>query len=308
MSRYAVNGFSRARAWLELSRPANIVTAFADILAGVSIAGGGLYLLGGSPVGLAEGTGWLLLATFGLYGGGVVLNDVFDAELDQMERPERPIPSGRVTVVAAAIYGAGLLLLGLMAALQVSMVSGGVALAVIAAILIYDIRAKKGDFTGPLVMGLCRSGNLLLGMSVVPSALIQTAWIGLMPLLYIFAVTLVSRGEVHGGSEKFGNIALLLLLLVYTQFFLISYLVPDFHLAWSLVVLAIHLYIVVPPFLKVATDPTPERCGLAVKTGIISLITLNAALAAGFSGPVMAILILFLLPLAKVIARSMNIT
>ena len=72
---------------LRLTRPANIVTAIADILAGVAISG---FLRDGhdyTPV------LWLVLSTVGLYGGGVVFNDVFDAKLDAVERPERPIPS-----------------------------------------------------------------------------------------------------------------------------------------------------------------------------------------------------------------------
>ena len=66
-------------------RPANIVTAHADILAGYAAAGAtnGVHLV------------LLLAATTGLYGGGVVFNDVFDAKLDAMERPERPFQAGQ---------------------------------------------------------------------------------------------------------------------------------------------------------------------------------------------------------------------
>src|SRR5690349_14326443 len=79
-------GASRIWPYLQLMRPANVVTANADVLAGFAAASGGWSKL---P--------WLLAATCGLYAGGVVLNDVFDSALDQSERPERPIPSGRVT-------------------------------------------------------------------------------------------------------------------------------------------------------------------------------------------------------------------
>jgi 4-hydroxybenzoate polyprenyltransferase len=70
---------SKIRASLELMRPANIVTAFSDILAGFAAAGGALYILGGDSNSQFAGLGWLLVSTFGLYGGGVVMNDVFDA-------------------------------------------------------------------------------------------------------------------------------------------------------------------------------------------------------------------------------------
>ena len=72
-------------------RPANIVTAISDILAGVAISG---------YIGKGEWEAWpiilLVISTIGLYGGGVVMNDYFDADLDQVERPERPIPSGLI--------------------------------------------------------------------------------------------------------------------------------------------------------------------------------------------------------------------
>ena len=32
-----------------------------------------------------------------IYAAGIVLNDVFDYEIDRVERPGRPLPSGRVS-------------------------------------------------------------------------------------------------------------------------------------------------------------------------------------------------------------------
>ena len=72
-------------------RPANIVTAVADILAGIAMAGT-LYFKQFDITAIIL----LILSTAFLYGGGVVMNDVFDADLDKVERPERPIPSGLI--------------------------------------------------------------------------------------------------------------------------------------------------------------------------------------------------------------------
>src|ERR1041385_8386665 len=93
----SVMGFRRSVFWpyLQLMRPPNLVTANADVLAGFAVAGLPRFDL----------LPWLLVATTCLYAGGVVLNDVFDARLDACERPERPIPSGRVAVRSAAVFG-----------------------------------------------------------------------------------------------------------------------------------------------------------------------------------------------------------
>ena len=94
------------RGYLELLRPATVVTALADVLAGYAVAGRG------SPGALPG----LLVATACLYAGGIVLNDVFDRRIDAVERPERPIPSGRVSAGGAAGLGGALVVSGVLAA------------------------------------------------------------------------------------------------------------------------------------------------------------------------------------------------
>jgi hypothetical protein len=89
-------------------------------------------------------------------------------ELDADERPERPIPSGRISKSAAIALGLSLLLIGVLSASLVNFVSAGFALVIALCALIYDYKAKHSVIFGPLFMGLCRSGNLLLGMSIIP--------------------------------------------------------------------------------------------------------------------------------------------
>jgi len=181
------------KGYLRLMRPANLPTAMADIFAGIAIAG------------VVLETPWLIFvylvfaATF-LYAGGVVLNDVFDYKLDKVERPERPIPSGVVPLKSAAIFGTVLLGIGIILAFLVSVTSGSLALILAGAIVLYDAIAKKNGFFGPLNMGICRGLNLLLGMSVVGTIL--DLKYAIIPIIYIFAITLISRGEVHGNNKK----------------------------------------------------------------------------------------------------------
>src|SRR5688572_10407146 len=142
----------KAMAYIRLTRPANIVTAVADILAVFAVSGAAMALFSpeiGIPV-LPWTLFWLCLATIGLYGGGVAFNDVFDADLDRVERPERPIPSGKVSVTNAAIMASSLLLLGVLTAWQVSALSGTIALIVAVLSLLYNSWGKHQLILGPI--------------------------------------------------------------------------------------------------------------------------------------------------------------
>ena len=105
--------------------------SIADVLAGVAISG---YLLMPFLFNVQfQNILLLCLSTVGLYGGGVVFNDVFDAELDKIERPERAIPSGRVTVKEAALLGIILLMVGISTSFLVNIFTGSIATAIAAA-------------------------------------------------------------------------------------------------------------------------------------------------------------------------------
>src|ERR1700744_863098 len=132
--------------YLRLMRPANIVTSVADVLAGVAVSGYFYHLTVATesfyPVAL------LCLSTIGLYGGGIVFNDVFDAELDKVERPERAIPSGAVSLREATLLGAFLLLWGIGFAFSYSHHAGVLAVAIACAALLYNKVSKHYAFVG----------------------------------------------------------------------------------------------------------------------------------------------------------------
>src|SRR5690606_12344221 len=86
---------------LILMRPPNLPTAAADIISGAAIAGFFVTSWSLIPQETIIGLLLLILGSVCLYAGGVVLNDVFDFKIDKVERPERPIPSGVVTLKTA---------------------------------------------------------------------------------------------------------------------------------------------------------------------------------------------------------------
>lgn len=303
-------GSSRLFAHLQLTRPANVITAIADIWAGFAIAGAwdDMFLdaaLGGGT--FWTNLVWLSLSTIGLYAGGVAFNDVFDAELDAVERPERPIPSGRASRSSAAWMAFLLLVMGVLAAAQVSWISAGIALAVAGLAVLYDYWGKHQFFLGPINMGLCRSGNLLLGISVSPVLLQEYALIGLIPLVYVAAITMISRGEVHGKNKNalfagFGMYVLIIVAilgLAYIQS-------PGF---WQVIpFLGLLSYMIFPPLLKAIKFQEPKLIGKSVKAAVISLIIVNASIASAFSGWPIGIIVLLLLPISLWLAKKFAVT
>lgn len=285
------------RAYLELLRPPNVVTAIADVLAGYAVAGRA------QPQALP----WLIAASICLYAGGVVLNDFFDRNVDAIERAERPIPSGRISSTRAAAIGGGLLLAGTLAALGGSRVSAGVAAAIASFVLFYDARAKRHAIAGPVCMGVCRGLNLLLGVSADVDAL-RTQWpLGLLSVVYIGAVTAVSRGEVHGGRAWVATLALISLGLVLAGLTTVALRSTGGRFA-ALVLIAVLAYRVLPPYWRVRKDPQPTAIRRAVKAGVLSLVLLDSAIGAAYAGPVYAAIILATGLVAGLLARSFSVT
>ena len=89
---------------LRLGRISNLPTVWTNVLVGVMLAGGSL-----ADTRLAL----LMLALSLFYVGGMFLNDAFDRDFDAKHRPERPIPSGQVSVQEVFIAGFGLLAMGM---------------------------------------------------------------------------------------------------------------------------------------------------------------------------------------------------
>ncbi|ACK70708.1 UbiA prenyltransferase [Gloeothece citriformis PCC 7424] len=294
---------ARLLAYLQLMRPANIVTAWADILAGATVAGG--LIIPNHPNG--SSLILLLIATTGLYGGGIVFNDVFDVEIDIQERPERPIPSGRVSLAEAIILGSFLLIGGIFASSLVSQLSFFVALGVALAALLYDRWGKHHPLISPLNMGLCRGGNLLLGVSIVPELFLKNWYLALIPLVYIAAITAMARGEVSGGKRAIGGLALAMLAVVLGSLLGLSF---DHSQQWfyTLPFWLLFATRVLPSWIKATLSPEPQLIRAAVKAGVISLILLNATLAASFAGLINGLIVLILLPLSLLLARRFAVT
>lgn len=285
---------------MRLMRLANVVTAIADVLAGIAISGYFMHSQEYAPVLL------LCISTVGLYSGGIIFNDVFDAELDAVERPERPIPSGIVSVRGATMLGLICFSIGIAAAAWFQAESFVIAVCIVVACLSYNKWVKHYTIWGPLNMGLCRGLNLMLGISILTRQ-IQDWWLlALIPMIYIASITIISRGEVHGGDKKMLLFASSLYLIVIASILGVS--ISKNNLGFTLIFLVPFVLMIFRPLLRAMKLPGAVNIGKAVKAGVIALILLNAAWAGAFGAWQIALVIVALLPLSLWLSKSFAVT
>ncbi|MHA1345830.1 MAG: UbiA family prenyltransferase [Candidatus Heimdallarchaeaceae archaeon] len=90
----------------------------------------------------------------------MIFNDIADREEDKINAPHRPIPSGKISIKAAYIYGAFFASLALITAIAIDIINGLPGLSVITAIIfggsldLYDFKLKKLGFWGNVTIGL----------------------------------------------------------------------------------------------------------------------------------------------------------
>ena len=288
--------------WAQLVRLPNVFTVAADVLMGFLFVQPGL-----TPIGLFL---LALAASVSLYWAGMVLNDVYDYEQDSRQRPERPLPSGRIGLGVATKAGWGLLGVGVALAASAGAVSRVafdfrpfmVAVGLATCIVLYDRWLKPTAF-GPIAMGACRMLNILLAMACAEFALDGAGQGGFDPAqivvaasfgVYIAGVTWFARDEA-GTSHRplmlgglvviITGLSLLAIFPQYGQFAEERVLVlrPDW--VWPLLVLLLGFTIVRRCLVAIASLE-PNSIQTAVKQSILSLIVLDAAVCLAVRSPV----------------------
>lgn len=181
--------------WARLLRIPNLFTVPGDVLAGFLLASGSRLswpVLGG------------VLSVLFLYAGGLLLNDYCDREADARERPDRPIPSGAAR--AGTVLAVGML--ALLTGIGIAFGAGGeepsaVATAVAVAAFAYDAGLKKVPWLGPLVMGACRAGSVLVGAALAGGlkaapvlAVAGIVW------AYTATITILAARETSGARPR----------------------------------------------------------------------------------------------------------
>jgi 4-hydroxybenzoate polyprenyltransferase len=281
------------RALAELVRAPAALTVLGDTLAGASASG--------KPL---RGRRLLLpLSSVAFYWAGMALNDWSDRDLDKIERPERPIPSGRIAPGTALATAAGLSAAGLgLAGLGGGRHALPVATALAASVWAYDI-GLKSTAAGPAAMAACRSLDVLLGAGRIRSALPSALALG----LHTLGVTALSRGEVHGGSPEIAGAALAGTAVSAGLAVSGRGRSPGHRLA-ALAIGTAYAAQVAAAQLDAARRPGAQQVRKATAAGIHGMILLQASMTARHGSIRAAALLTGALPLARLLARRVSPT
>lgn len=108
----------------------------------------------------------VFLTVFLITGAGNAINDYFDVDIDRINKPERPIPSGRIKLSTALHFSLALFALGTLFAFMINPFCGIIAL-VNSLLLIYYARTlKRTAFLGNLAVGYLTGSAFLFGGAV----------------------------------------------------------------------------------------------------------------------------------------------
>jgi 4-hydroxybenzoate polyprenyltransferase len=283
--------------YLQLMRAPAVFTAISNILAAhLIVTNGNIQWLNLTI---------LMLASAALYLAGMILNDCFDYQEDARERPNRPLPAGRIALKTAWSLGWLLLGSGVILASLVGFQQLTIAIVLAAFIIIYNGYAKQ-TLIGTTVMGGCRYLNWLLGLSVLP--LQSTQFILALPIfIYVAALTLLSIDETSATKKNYLVFSFIIMLLGSFLLLFIQLAITKSTLVGPIVLLGLFM-LIANRMLKTYQNFTPAQIQKTIKFLVMGIIPLDALLVLSSNHFLGAVVVLSLLAPSWLLARSIRVT
>ncbi len=190
--------------YFEILRPSNVGLFFLAILLGAFVVVG--------PEAFLSLKVWLAAISGTLIGSAAnVINDVMDIETDKINKPNRPLIRGAMTIAEAKRYWLILNILGLLATFFISTIATGIAMIAILIMYAYSISFKRQLLIGNLVVCFVVSLGLVYG--AIAMNRFEGIWFPItFSILFNFAREVLKDLEDVKGDEVLGAKTLALLL------------------------------------------------------------------------------------------------
>ncbi|PKL71245.1 MAG: geranylgeranylglycerol-phosphate geranylgeranyltransferase, partial [Methanobacteriales archaeon HGW-Methanobacteriales-2] len=212
------------------------------------------------------------VVVFIVTGAGNSINDYFDHKIDAINKPERPIPSGRISLKTALIYSLSLFLVGIILAFSINFLLGMIAFLSSILMVFYarDLKTKCliGNLSISFLTGLCFVfGGIAVGQIMV------SIYLGFYAFLMTMAREIVKDMEDMEGDREEGATTLPLVYGTRTSsiiaaFFMIIasitspvlYLVGIFNLFY-LIILIVAIVVFISSAISILKDQSLENTG-----------------------------------------------
>ncbi|MHA1481468.1 MAG: UbiA family prenyltransferase, partial [Candidatus Thorarchaeota archaeon] len=152
------------KAFLSIIRPQNCFIGGLTVVAGIAIA----FQL--NPIGSIVDYGLMFLFAYITYflvaAGGNVVNDIFDIEIDKINRPHRALPSGRMTIRQAWIYVGGLSVLGVIFAILNGLLGALIVVVFLVVGYAYAAKVKELGIAGNFMVAFSFAFGVIYGSFV----------------------------------------------------------------------------------------------------------------------------------------------
>lgn len=145
----------------------------------------------------------IFLTVFLVTGAGNAINDYYDREIDAINRPSRPIPSGRVSPGAAYYYSLALFAAGCLSASMVNQICLGLAAFNSALLFLYARNLKATPLAGNMAVAFLTGSTFLFGGAATG---LQGLQANQVPFLLSFLVSM-SREIAKDIEDMAGDLA-----------------------------------------------------------------------------------------------------
>ncbi len=178
--------------YLEIMRPGNAIMTVVAVLLVAIISG--VFNIN------------ILLAcivVFIITGAGNSINDYFDHKIDAINKPYRPIPSGRISLKRVGIYSLTLLSVGTILAFIIGLIPGIIALSTSLLMVYYAYSLKRKFLIGNLVISFLTGLTFVFG-GVIVGEILASIYLGFYPFIATMAREIIKDMEDVEGDQKEG--------------------------------------------------------------------------------------------------------
>lgn len=231
---------TRASAFIRLIRPANCVMVGFAVIVGAALARKELLVQQLQNLLLGFSTAFLLT------GAAMAINDYYDREIDAINEPKRPIPSGAVAPNEALVFAFILTFIGFAAAILTYSVPNWQCLLTAFAswviVILYVTKGKKTGLLGNLMVSACVAVPFIYGSFVVGRGILLTTSIFVAIAFLSNTGREITKGIVDVQGDKKNNIRTIAVLygeqkaaIVAAAFYLSAVSLTPLPLLWRIV-------------------------------------------------------------------------